>query len=205
MSDRGVPPGSYASAMWRNRGVRAGLVVLATALAGCSGGNGGGQAASGPTATPSRSPTARPARTSTAARPPGRVPTTPAPRPVEGHCPYAGSQQIADAVGQHIDRTTVTPTRPYPGCSFYRPNGEQAADIQVTRYGTAAAAQARAIALGGSGANPVAGVGDGGTVRVTATGAVLAVSKGPALVVVRINQRISLEAREIAGFVVARL
>jgi hypothetical protein len=131
------------------------------------------------------------------------VTTTPA--AVDGACPYASAEQVAETVGQHIDRTTVTPTRPYPGCSFYRPNGEQAADVQVTVLATATAAQARAIAVGGRGANPVGRLGDGGVVALTPTGAVLAVSKGRALVVVRINQRISLEAREIAGYVVARL
>jgi hypothetical protein len=48
-------------------------------------------------------------------------------------------------------------------------------------------------------------VADGGTVAITAAGAVLAVSKGAALVVVRINQRISLEAIEIAKLVVAKV
>ena len=70
---------------------------------------------------------------------------------------------------------------------------------------TAAAAQARAITLPGKGANPVGTVADGGTVAITVGGAVLAVSKGAALVVVRINQRISLEAIEIAKLVVAKV
>jgi hypothetical protein len=125
--------------------------------------------------------------------------------PVTGVCPYVGSEQVAETVGQHIDRSTVTPTRPHPGCSFYRPNGEQAADIQVSVLPTAVAAQAKAVALGGHSANPISNVGDGGVVALTPTGAVLAVSKGKALVVIRINQRISLEAREIAGYVVAHL
>ena len=54
-------------------------------------------------------------------------------------------------------------------------------------------------------ANPVDSVGDGGTVAITGDGAVLAVSDGPALVVVRINQRVSLEAVELAKLVVAKL
>ena len=45
----------------------------------------------------------------------------------------------------------------------------------------------------------------GGAVAITADGAVLAVSSGTALVVVRINQRISLEATELAKLVVATL
>jgi hypothetical protein len=109
---------------------------------------------------------------------------------------------MADTVGQHLDRTTVTRTRPYAGCAYYRFNGEKAVDIRVSVLPTAAAARARAVGLPGAAANP-AEVADGGAVAITADGAVLAVSKGRALVVVRINQRSSLEAVEIARFVVA--
>jgi hypothetical protein len=48
-------------------------------------------------------------------------------------------------------------------------------------------------------------VADGGTVAITGDGALLAVSKARALVVVRINQPVSLEAIELAKLVVARL
>jgi hypothetical protein len=110
-----------------------------------------------------------------------------------------------DIVGQHIARTTVTKTTPHPGCAFYRPDAEKAADVAVSVLPSAAAAQAQAIRLTGRSANPVDSVGDGGTVAITDDGAVLAVSKGAALVVVRINQRISLEAVELAKLVVAKL
>jgi hypothetical protein len=77
--------------------------------------------------------------------------------------------------------------------------------VAVSVLPTATAAQTQAIRLPGSGANPVDSVGDGGTVAITDQGAVLAVSKGTVLVVVRINQRISLEAVELAKLVVATL
>jgi UPF0176 protein len=112
---------------------------------------------------------------------------------------------MAETIGQHISRTTVTRTVPHPSCAYYRPNGEKAADIAVSQLPSAVAAQNKAIAIGGRQANPVNGVGDGGAVAITDSGAVLAVSKGRALVVVRINQRSSLEATEIARLVVARL
>jgi hypothetical protein len=112
---------------------------------------------------------------------------------------------VMDIVGQHIARTTVTRTTPHPGCAFYRPSGEKAADVAVSVLPTAAAAQTRAVRLPGAGANPVDSVADGGAVAITGDGAVLAVSKGRALVVVRINQRISLEAIELAKLVVAKL
>jgi hypothetical protein len=180
-------------------------LAVGVVLAGCqSTGKGGAPVAAPATAGPSRTTTpATPvAPRRTTARPPAG---TSSPAPVDAPCPYATAEQVAETVGQHITRTTVTRTRPYPGCTFYRPNGERAADVQVTVLATAAAAQAKAIALGGRGANPVGNVGDGGVVALTPTGATLAVSKGRALVVVRINQRISLEAREIAGYVIAHL
>jgi hypothetical protein len=157
-------------------------------------------------------PTIAATTTTAPAKPPARPPVTPKPtaskaRPavtVDGPCPYADRDTVMDIIGQHLFRTTVTSTTPHPGCAFYRPNAEKAAEIAVSVLPTAAAAQARAITLPGKGANPVQTVADGGTVAITATGAVLAVSNGKALVVVRINQRISLEAVEIAKLVVAK-
>ncbi len=130
---------------------------------------------------------------------------TPAAVTVDGPCPYVDAATVMDIVGQHIARTTVTKTTPHPGCAFYRPNAEKAADVAVSVLASATAAQTEAIRLTGAGANPVDSVGDGGTVAITGDGAVLAVSKGPALVVVRINQRMSLEAIELAKLVVAQL
>jgi hypothetical protein len=151
--------------------------------------------------------TARP--TTVAPTRPRPSPATPKPTPpavtVDGPCPYADRATVMDIIGQHLDRTTVTSTTPHPGCAFYRPNAEKAAEIAVSVLPSAAAARARAITLPGKGANPVGTVADGGTVAITAGGAVLAVSKGAALVVVRINQRISLEAIEIAKLVVAKV
>lgn len=149
------------------------------------------------TAAPTRRPAPKPT-------PPRATPTRPAVT-VEGPCPYGDRATLMDIVGQHLDRTTVTSTIPHPGCAFYRANGERAVEIAVSVLPTAAVAQARAITLPGRGANPVATVADGGTVAITGGGAVLAVSKGRALVVVRINQRISLEAVEIAKLVVAKI
>jgi Domain of unknown function (DUF2020) len=149
--------------------------------------------------------TVAPVRT-TPPRPSPVPPTsTPPPVTVDGPCPYADASAVMDIVGQHIDRTTVTKTTPHPGCAFYRPNAEKAADIAVSVLPDATAARTQAIRLPGSGANPVDGIGDGGTVAITGSGAVLAVSTGSVLVVVRINQRSSLEAEELAKLVVAEL
>ncbi len=176
-----------------------GLAVGIACLAAC----GGGSAPAG-TAAPTPGPgsgsgtTAAPSRTSP---PAPATASTPAPTPVEGRCPYLDADTVAGTVGQHITRTMVTPTRPHPGCSFYRPSGEPAVDIAVSVLADPTQAQGRAIAIGGGAANPVTGLADGGVVAVTTDGAVLAVSKGRALVVVRINQRSSLEAKELARYV----
>lgn len=187
------------------RTVTLGLLALVVAgAAGCERSAGGGAptaAAPVPTATASAAP-----RTTSAGPAPKPAPR-PAPKPVtvDAPCPYAGSGTVAGTVGQRISRTTVTRTRPHVGCGFYRPSGEKAADIAVSVLASPAAARARAIAVAGRGANPVDAVGDGGAVTITDTGAVLGVSEGRALVVVRINQRISLAAVEIARMVVATL
>lgn len=173
--------------------------ALLASLAGCS-------SAPEVTAEPTPATTAAPSTAAPTTTPARTTPArTPAPVTEDAPCPYAGAETVAETVGQRIARTTVTRTSPHVGCAFYRPNGEKAADVAVSVLASAAAAQARAVAFPGAGANPVTSVGDGGAVKVTADGAVLAVSTGAALVVVRINQTVSLEAVEIAKLVVARI
>jgi hypothetical protein len=184
--------------------VRIGIVLgLAAAVlaAGCD-------TATQDSAGPAPATVAPTAVASTPTRAPGTRPAATRTRPavtVDGPCPYADVAAVMDIIGQHIARSTVTTTTPHPGCAFYRPNAEKAAEIAVSVLPSATAAQTLAIRLPGRGANPVDSVGDGGTVAITGDGAVLAVSKGPALVVVRINQRVSLEAVELARLVVAKL
>jgi hypothetical protein len=112
---------------------------------------------------------------------------------------------VSDIVGQRLGRTTVTRTRPHVGCGYYRGDGEKAVDIAVSVLGSAAAAQARALAIPGAAANPVEDVADGGAAAVTDAGTVLAISEGRTLVVVRVNQRVPIEAVEIAKLVVAKV
>ena len=202
-----VPSGRIAASL-RSTAPVLSVLLLTLTLSACTGGGSSGGAASatdstggtgaaagttgaGPTAQ-SRTTAARPARTTT-------------PATVEAACPYVDRDTMAGTVGQHLDRTTVTKTVPHPGCAYYRPNGEKAVDIAVSVQPTAIAAQAKAIALGGSAAEPVNDVADGGVVAITGTGAILAISDGKTLIVIRINQRSSLEATEIARLVAAKL
>ena len=178
-------------------GLAAGLAA-GPVLAGC---DGGGRPAAPSTGTVTWTGAPTPAPSPTEAATPSRTP----PATVDAPCPYADAATVMDIVGQHIARITVTRTTPHPGCAFYRPNGEKAADVAVSVLANPAAAQAEAIRLTGPTANPVDSVGDGGTVAITGDGATLAVSSGAALVVVRINQRVSLEAIELAKLVVATL
>lgn len=172
-------------------GLAAGLLAAACDAAGHDSAT---PTASAPTTAAPTTAVASPTRT------PGRAPVT-----VDAPCPYADAATVMDIVGQHIARTTVTRTTPHPGCAFYRPNAEKAADVAVSVLASATAAQTEAIRLTGPAANPVDSVADGGTVAITGDGAVLAVSAGRTLVVVRINQRSSLEATELARLVVAKL
>jgi hypothetical protein len=122
----------------------------------------------------------------------------------DAECPYLETAFVMQTVGQHIERTTVTTTRP-ASCAFYRPDGALAAKVDGSELGSAAAAAAKVRAVSGSGANPVSDLGDGGAVAITNDGAVLAASTGSTLLVVSINQQSSLEATELARRYLARL
>jgi len=173
-----------------------GLLATGLLAAGCGGA--ADEPATAPPTTTVAAPTT-PARTT-----PPRAPTrTAAAETVDADCPYVEATVIAETVGQRIARSTVTRTKPHVGCAFYRPDGEKAADIAVSVLADSTAARARALALAGPTADPVDTVGDGGAVAVTDRSTLLAVTQGPALVVVRINQSSSLEAVEIAKLVVA--
>ena len=155
----------------------------------------------GPAAQPTPAPTQ--ARVTTTAP----THTTARPRPStarvvtrDGTCPYFDLDFAEQTIGQHLARGTITTTRPYPGCTLYRPDGGKAIDIQVKEYRTALDAQQRAVTVVGSAANPT-DVGDHGTVAIVADGARLAASKGRYLIVVFINQQSSLQAHDVAAAV----
>lgn len=133
-----------------------------------------------------------------------RTPTA-APTPVDGPCPYLTTDVAMNTVGQHLTRTTVTATKPHPSCAFYRPDGGLAIQITVSQEANPIAAQNGAVTRVGKDANPVNGIGDYGVVAIVDDGALLAVTQGPTLVLVKINQKSSLEAKEIATSVIEAL
>ncbi|MBA2389506.1 MAG: DUF2020 domain-containing protein, partial [Geodermatophilaceae bacterium] len=116
-------------------------------------------------------------------------------------CRYLETGFVEQTVGQRIARTTYTSTSHelLPGCTFYRPDGEPAADVAVTAFSTAVEAQTAAIALGTAAANRVDDIADGGVVLVTTDRTLLAITSGSTLLVVTINQASSLGARTIAA------
>jgi hypothetical protein len=174
-------------------------VAAAAVLAGCggSGGSGGSSEDSGMGPSIGEPATTSPVRVKPT-RPTTRVLTR------DGACPYFGRAYAMQTIGQHLARSTVTSTRPYPGCTLYRPDGGKAIDLRVTIYPSAVAAGQRAVTLLGEGANPVA-VGDHAVVVIVANGTRLAASKGRYVLQVFINQQSSLEAHDIAVAVVNKI
>lgn len=136
---------------------------------------------------------------------PSRKPTTPPVVTIDGPCPYVDTETVMNTIGQHLTRTTVTSSRPHPSCAFYRPDGGLAAQITVSEQPNEVAAQNAALQRVGQSANPVDDIGDYGAVAITDDGALLAVTKAKSLVVVQINQKSSLQAKEIARAVVPKL
>jgi hypothetical protein len=175
------------------------ILAVVGVLAGCD---------AGPAARPTLAPAPTQAST-TAPRP--ATPTTPTRGattvPVvtrDGACPYFSTLFAEQTIGQHLARSTVTTTRPYPGCTLYRPDGGKAIEIQIRLYPTALRAQQSAVTLLGASANPTA-VGDRATVLIVADGARLVASKARYLVVVFINQQSSLQAHDVAAAVITKI
>lgn len=187
----------------------AALVVAALVLTGCDSGSpaadapvSGASTAAGTTAAGTSAPGSAP------------PPTTGAPGSggpegvaVDGPCPYLETDFVEQTVGQMIERSTYTTVNPDlpPDCAFYRPDGDPAVVVELTQYAGPAEAQTAAVELGTADADPVDDVGDGGVVLVGEDDAVLAVSVEATLLVVRINQASSLEARALADVVAALL
>jgi len=153
---------------------------------------------------PSGSPVSSAVTSPVSTAPPSPSPTattTPTPVTADGDCFYLDTGFVEQTVGQRIARTTYTTTshESLPGCTFYRSDGEPAADVAITTYDSAVQAQIAAVDVGTAAANPIDDIADGGVVTVSVERTVLAVTSGSTLLVVTINQASSLEARAIAA------
>lgn len=148
-----------------------------------------------------------PSQSSPAGSPTPSPPPTAAPpiRTTDGPCPYVDLDTVTNTVGQRLVRSTVTSTSPRPSCTFYRPDEKPAASIGLSVHKDAPTAQTAALKQVGANANPVSGLGDFSVGAVTEDGAVVATTFGTTLIVVTINQQSTLQAKELAGLVLAKL
>lgn len=148
---------------------------------------------------------AAPSSTTPAAESTSAVPAPPVVGP--GPCPYLEETYIEETVGDRMDRveTVTVEGQPAPDCVFYLPNGDAGVTVDLTPYGDPVAAQNAALAAVTSAAQPVTDFGDYGGVIVSTAMTVLAVTRGPLLLVVTTNRESSLQAREIASTALAAL
>lgn len=166
----------------------AGLVLLA----GCATQTAGSASPAGSIVQPPASTAAPPAE------------PTPA---VQTPCPYLDDDFVEQTNGQRVGRTAVSADKPHPACFFYRSDGGEQLRIQVlvaVDPVTARALVDRAAPVGTSDPATLPGGWEGGK-QPTGSGAVFAVYKGSAAVVVVSNQRQTIKVTRIAEQVISAL
>jgi UPF0176 protein len=161
-------------------------------------------ACSAPTAgvpSPAGGPSSAPPATRT------RVPPPASPVPAgNGPCPYLETSFVADANGQRVGRVRVSADEPHPACFFYRADGKVQLTVQVY-VGDPGAAKAlvdRAAPRETSNPAELPGGWAGGA-QPTDSGAVFAVAKAGAAVVITTNQAQTIKARRVAEQAIAAL
>ncbi|MEV0677001.1 DUF2020 domain-containing protein [Actinosynnema sp. NPDC050436] len=171
------------------------LLVLG-ALAAC----GTGGPATPAAATP-------PAASSTPSSAPAPAGPPPVPEPAaEGTCPYLESTTVAQANGQLVVKVRLSADQPRPACFFYA----NATDVQLSVWvfeGEEKAAKAvvdRAAPVADSSPASAPAGWKGGSLT-GGEGAVYAVAKGGAAVVVTSNQQQTIKAKRIAETVIGNL
>lgn len=166
------------------------LLAVAGCVAGC--------------ADPPTDPVAVPEATTTSA---AAAPTTqpPAVSPPDatpardGRCPYLETSFAAETNGQQVSRVRLSADDP-PACFFYRGDGSEQLRVQVLTGADAAVAKAlvdRVAPVTTSDPAALDGGWEGGK-QPTDAGAVFAVAKGGAAVVVVTNQKQTIKASRVA-------
>ena len=125
----------------------------------------------------------------------------------DGACPYLETSFVAEANGQRVSRVRLSADEPHPVCFFYRPDGGEQLRVQVLTGVDPAVAKAvvdRAAPVASSDPATLPGGWQGGR-QPTATGAVFAVARSGAAVVVTTNQKQTIRASRIAERVIATL
>ena len=126
------------------------------------------------------------------------MPPTPQPAK-DGACPYLDTTFVADANGQLVRKVMLSTDEPHPACFFYA----NATEIQLTvrvYVGDAKIAKTsvnEAAPVADSSPATVPAGWEGGSMT-TSSGAVYAVAKDGAAVVVTTNQKQTIKARRIA-------
>jgi UPF0176 protein len=158
--------------------------------------------ACGPAVRPSQPAPTSAAPTSTASA----VVAPPSPVPgAEGRCPYLDSAFVADANGERTGKVKLSTGQP-PACFFYRPDGGLQVTVWVYRGDAAVAVAVVDRAAPRETSNPASSpAGWRGGSQPTGTGAVYAVAKGGAAVVVTTNQAQTVKARRVAEKAIAGL
>jgi UPF0176 protein len=151
-----------------------------------------------------------PAPTTTPAPPP---PTTavvavpPDPQPTgAGPCPYLTTTFVADANGQHVSKVQTSAEQPHPACFFYALTGKLQLTVRVYTGDQAVAKalvdKAAPIDTSDPATDPP---GWQGGYQSTDDGAVYAVAKGGAAVIVTTNQKQTVKARTVAKQAISAL
>jgi hypothetical protein len=139
-----------------------------------------------------------PDETPTSTAPPAAQPPA-APEPAaDGPCPYLERAFVEDTNGQHVGDIKISGDDP-PACFFYRPDGGVQVLVRVYK-GDAAVAKAlvdQAAPVDTSNPAELAGGWAGGA-QPTDDGAVYAVAKDAAAVVVTTNQEQTIKAKLVA-------
>jgi UPF0176 protein len=153
-------------------------------------------------------PAPPPVATSLSAGPSSSVPVVPpAPEPTGGGpCPYLTSDFVAQANGQKVSKVQTSADQPQPSCFFYALNGKLQLTVRVYN-GDAAVAKALVDQVAPvDTSNPATEPAGwrGGYLKID-TGALYAVSKNGAAVVVTTNQEQSVKARTVAKQAIAGL
>ncbi|MFI9008658.1 DUF2020 domain-containing protein [Actinosynnema sp. NPDC053489] len=156
------------------------------------------------TSTPLAATTTSAAAKTTTPKPAG---PPPAPEPsTDGQCPYLASSVVQEANGQLVRKVRLSADQPDPACFFYANATEVQLSVWVFRGepATAKAVVDRAAPVADSNPATVPAGWSGGSLT-TDTGAVYAVAKGGAAVVVTSNQKQTVKARTVAETVVGNL
>jgi hypothetical protein len=128
---------------------------------------------------------------------------------ITAKCPYLTTVFVEDANGQHAGRVRVSSGddgQPNPTCYFYRPDGSLQLTARVyvgdPAVATAIVNQAAPVATSDPASDPA---GWQGGSQATSTGAVYAVAKGGAAVVVTTNQKQTIKARRVTEQAISAL